>query len=566
MRRLAASLFVISIAACTAGSIGIGTGAPKVGSVVDGGGTIVEVLDGGSTVVTEKDGAVVIVAPDGATMAFDGGASFDANVPPVDSGNVTPKIDASSMQDGAMIATDANFASDAPYVAGDAGSGFENGPCTGVVNAAGTVKDFPWGPGISNVSNDIGENSTLHFHWTGSYNVLEVASFAGQTPPLAAFADAMWATEVKSGAKVTGGTFDWNVGKYPCGYRPGLYYFVSQDDPTIGPISVSLTVPSNGQYNNAEYPSVACSTLASSNVFGGRYGGYANRNCTLYEVNNFQTEAHYDWVPAVATLQQGDLMVFRWTGSHNAIQVHDVFQDTPIAGGFRSGDKSNCVGGPNYSCTNGSPSLGETVFDTSNWRPGQIHMSDEDAYPCAPPHNECTGMNMEFMIHIPGPVVTPGGCCAIDKTKGQACNLIDIYNDNPGSQFEYNFPVNRGDIVRMRWAGSVRIYETLAMNAQTNDAPDPNQPMSNGLSMASAVECIPGPNMSCLAGNTDQALFLVDIDKAIANNQFLTEPYSQKYFDFYATGEGTAGYTSANSGIHFYVQTDSDYSPNPACP
>jgi hypothetical protein len=118
----------------------------------------------------------------------------------------------------------------------------------------------------------------------------------------------------------------------------------------------------------------------------------------------------------------------------------------------------------------------------------------------------------------------------------------------------------------MRWAGSIRIYETLAVNAATNDAPDPDQPMPNGLAMPSAIECVPGPNMSCLGGDEATAQFIVDVDKAIANGQYLTEPYSQKYFDFQAIGENTPGYTSQNSGIHFYVNQDSDYAPNPACP
>jgi hypothetical protein len=491
-------------------------------------------LESGSTPVTEPDGGVVIVGSDAS-----------------DSGLATT--------------------GDAAFVTGGAGTdGPANGACTGVTNAAGTVLDFPWMPGISNVSNDVVEGATIHFHWTGTYDVLEVATFGGQTPPLSPFADAMWPTEVTSGPKTAGGTFDWNVGTYPCGYRPGLYYFVSQDDPTIGPISVSLTVPANGQDNNAHYAPVACSTLADANVYGGRYAAYATRTCTVYEVNNFQTEAHYDWVPAIFTAHQGDLVLFRWTDTHNAIQVHDVLQDTPIPGGFRSGDKSNCVGGPNYSCTNGEPAVGESLFDTTNWRPGILHISDEDAYQCPPPHTACTGMNMEvdlrFNVPSTSPIVTPGGCCAIDPTKGQACNLIDVYNDHDGAQFDYNFGVNRGDLVRMRWAGSIRIYETLAVNAQTNDAPDPNQPMPNGLAMPDAIECVPGPNMSCLGGDAATADFIVDVDKAITNGQFLTEPYNQKYFDFEAIGENTPGDTSANSGIHFYVNQDSDYATNPACP
>ena len=72
--------------------------------------------------------------------------------------------------------------------------------------------------------------------------------------------------------------------------------------------------------------------------------------------------------------------------------------------------------------------------------------------------------------------------------------------------------------------------------------------------------------MSCLGGDASTAQFVVDVASAIANGQVLTEPYGQTYFDFEAIGENTPGFTSANSGIHFYVNQDTAYAPNAACP
>jgi hypothetical protein len=41
-----------------------------------------------------------------------------------------------------------------------------------------------------------------------------------------------------------------------------------------------------------------------------------------------------------------------------------------VPGGITSGPKKNCLPGPNWSCINEDQSLGEYLFDSTNWRPG----------------------------------------------------------------------------------------------------------------------------------------------------------------------------------------------------
>ena len=55
----------------------------------------------------------------------------------------------------------------------------------------------------------------------------------------------------------------------------------------------------------AYYAPRPCSALADKTVYGGRYRAYATRkDCTIFEVNNFQTQAHYDWLPDVFHKEQ----------------------------------------------------------------------------------------------------------------------------------------------------------------------------------------------------------------------------------------------------------------------
>ncbi|MFT3770246.1 MAG: hypothetical protein QM820_32865 [Minicystis sp.] len=445
-----------------------------------------------------------------------------------------------------------------------AGGGGGIGPsvdaCTNSDNPAGPMVDLAW-PAASNVGHDANEGDTVHFHWSGSHNVLQVATFEGQASPTPVLGDAMWMNEIKSGPKASDGSFDWNTGTFPCGYRPGLYYFVDEENPQGGIVSVSLTVPEGSRY--APQP---CSALADPAVYGGRYAAYANRpDCMVYEVNNFQTEAHFDWVPPIFRAKQGDLIVFRWTGTHNIVQVHDVTQDALVPGGIHSGEKTNCVGGPHYACVNGPASLGEYLFDTTDYRPGIIHISDECAYTCT---GHTTGMNMEFTLRYPvdwnaHPEPVAGTCCALDKSKGKSCRVVEISNANDGAQFDYNIPAGPGDLVRFRWSGSLRIYQSVPdAEGKPTDVEKPG-----GIAMAAPVACTPGPHMSCLEGTTKEAELVFDVKEQIAKGNYETFSWGQKYFTFHAVGEDKDGFTSASTNTIVYVDESVPEDPSPAaCP
>ncbi len=261
--------------------------------------------------------------------------------------------------------------------AGGAGAAHPDA-CAGSTNQPGLLVDLAW-PAASNVGHDAIEGNSVHFHWTGSHNVLQVATFDGQVPPTPTLGDAKWPGEITTGKQRNGGVFAWTVGDYECGYRPGIYFFVDEDNPQGGIVSVSYTV------DGTHFGPRPCTALAGD--YQGRHASFADRKgCTTYEVNNFQTEAHFDWVQPIFTAKQGDIVVYRWTGEHNVVQVHDVTQDALVPGGVHSGAKTNCVGGPHYECVDGS---GEFAFDTTDYHPGLLHISDECAMTCT---GHTTGM------------------------------------------------------------------------------------------------------------------------------------------------------------------------------
>jgi hypothetical protein len=435
---------------------------------------------------------------------------------------------------------------------GGAGGGALPEPCPAVANPTGTVVDSPW-PALVNTGHESLPGDTVRFQWTGTHDVVQVASFAGQTP-----ADASWPARLSSGAEQKDAAFDWNLGTFPCGYRPGLYYFVDEGDDLHAVIAISVT-----DTDGAHYAQRSCKDLTGPGVYGGRYAGYAGRDgCTVFEVNNFQTATHYDWVQPALGAQQGDLILFRWTGSHNIVQVHDATLDVLFKNGVTSGPKTNCAGGPQYTCANGPPELGEYLIDTTDYRPGLIHISDEGAMQGVPTN---LGMNMQYGLKLPridGQRPTPAdrSCCALDPSKGDACHLIDLYDDWDGEQFDGNVGVNRGDLVRFRWGGKVRLYQSLPdANGQPTETPDPSP---KALHTQGEVECTPGPHMSCLEGTTDQAELRFDVDAQIAAGNFTVLPTTQqKAFTFYATVEG-----AAPSKILIYVNEGPPYDPHPpAC-
>lgn len=429
--------------------------------------------------------------------------------------------------------------------------------CAGTVNPPGSAIDLAW-PAAVNTGHGGAPGSTVHFHWSGLHNVLQVASFTGQDPPVAKLADAGWAGEVRSGDKNQDGVFDWNVGAAPCGYRPGLYYFADEGNDAGGVVAFSLT-----DTDGSHYAPKPCSRLSDPAVYGGAYAQYADRpGCMIYEVNNFQTEAHYDWVQPIFTAKQGDLILFRWTGLHNVVQVHDVTKDVLIAGGISSGAKRNCVGGPGYSCANGAWELGEFLIDTTSYRPGIVHISDENAMGG---NSSALGMNMEFDLRFPVPNNTPlppvrGSCCAIDKSKGASCRVVEIYNGNDGAQLDYNVPIGRGDLVRFRWAGDLKIYQSVP-NA---DGTPSSTPKAGGIATPGSVDCTPGPQMSCLQGTTDQAQLVFDVAAEVQRGNVETRP-GVKYFTFHAVGENKPGFTSADSGTLLYIDDSIQYDSTP-CP
>lgn len=467
-------------------------------------------------------------------------------------------------------------------------------PCPSTANDAGTVVDFTWPDNTKIDGYNQYENQTLHFTWSDGkpHNILELPLWGGQSAPLTEYANADWPNELYSGNASVGGTFDWNLGDFPCGWRPGLYYIADENNASTEITAIDLSVPEATSLGApaAYFVPKPCSELSSSNTYGGRYAYYANRpKCTQYEVNNFQTTSGYDFVAPTFAANQGDLVLVRWTGLHNVIQVHDQSQDEPFTnGGIGSGPRTNCVGGPNYTCVNGPTDMGEYMIDTANYRPGYIHLSDQCAYTgCDGCRTACDptkaaynvmGYGTSFQIFLQRPVrpTTPvaGACCAIDRSKGQACRLVDVYNDNDGTQFDTGLgggvTVNRGDLVRFRWAGSVKIVQTQTTTANLGTGVQPNPPvtMPGGVAMPGSVECVPGPNWTCLTGNTDQAQFVFDVDAAMQAGHYQTFSYGGDFFEFYAFADNSDDpyKTTQDSAVLLPVGQTTAYANNPACP
>ena len=441
-------------------------------------------------------------------------------------------------------------------------------PCDGVVNALGPVLDMAW-PNPSNIGHDGPEGSSIHFHWSGGpHNVVQITSWLDYWHPSPSMMDPAFPRGFKSGAKADSGDLYLDFGAFGCGYRPGIYYFVDENNPAGGIVSASMTVtPDPVTQTAAYYAPQPCSALADKTVYGGRYWAYATRKgCTVFEVNNFQTLAHYDWLPDVFHAQQpkqGDLVLFRWTGFHSVVQVHDYLQDKPIPGGITSGAKKECVGGPNYSCANAPPTDGEYLIDTEDYRPGILHFSDEDAIfnpttkQCWNPI--CSGTNQEFQLAYRQPAEQVK-CCDLPGASGKyssKCRVVEVYNDASGAQWNpYNIGAGGNDVVRFRWAGTIKLYQVK---------PNTMTPKPGGFGMLAPVECVPGPHMTCLNGTTDQAMFLFDLGAGHVAMNYELDMFNNISWPMYAEGEVTEGFTSNNSGA--IVFPTSAYDPgDPKCP
>ena len=451
--------------------------------------------------------------------------------------------------------------------------------CPSIDNPPGsTVLDVPWpiANGVKNDGYDLGEGDSMHIAWSGgaNQNVFQIPLWTSPET------DPAWPNELTSGPLAASGMLSWNTGTFPCGYRPGLYFFADGNPVGIA-AAVSLTVdPMKG---GDHYDAKPCSMLADPMVYEGRYAKYASRaGCKQYEVNNFMTETHYDWLSGTGTsfdMTQGDLLLFRWSNEHNVVQAHDQSRDQPVSGGIVSGDRTNCVPGPNYTCVNGSLDLGEYMIDTANHRPGYIHLTDQCTYGCAscPQDIACddistntTGTTFEVLLQRPVRPAppTPGACCAIDKAKGQACRVVDVFNDNDGTQFDTGLggglTVNRGDLVRFRWSGAVRIVQVQG----GKDGAPSETPMPGGAAMPASVDCVPGPDWTCLLGMTDAATFVVDVDAAVAAGHFETFSYGGTYLNFHAFADNANDpfNTTQDSAILLPIADTTPYANNPACP
>lgn len=80
------------------------------------------------------------------------------------------------------------------------------------------------------------------------------------------------------------------------------------------------------------------------------------------------------------TVNQGDLVRWRWSNYRNIVQINDVpalYQVAQWNGGITSGTKDYCVPGADFECINNPRSQGFYIWDTSNYRPGIYHFSDD---------------------------------------------------------------------------------------------------------------------------------------------------------------------------------------------
>lgn len=440
-----------------------------------------------------------------------------------------------------------------------------------------TTHNIPW-PATSNIGPNVQDRDSVFFEWTGLHNVVQVEywqNFSAYSDPAYPH---KWPTAIGSGAKSVSTTnFLWTPSAQNC--RPGLYYFIDQDNPSMSVFSLNFVVtPINS------WPDSACSSLG---------GKYSNRvNCTVREVTNFQT-AGYDWQTSngvdTVVARQGDLVRFRWSGIHNVIQVHDVHQDTQTAqpasyqfaapamgaGALKSGvrgpdvwtNPTICVPGPNFQCINApnSDSVGVWIWDTTDYRPGTYHFSDECICGCMgcdqPPSK--TGMNTQVFLTRPtlNPSPQVGACCKYKPSKGADCRLLDLYNDADGMQFQYNEMVRPTDLVRFRWAGNLKIYQSQPVSA-SNSAPS-NIPTPGGAGMAVGIECTPGPREGCLQpGITGEWIF----DPEENSKTKTCDPFNQCWFGFYYVGESIDGYTSNSGGTIVGLSPSTGTGSNATCP
>src|SRR5580704_12023475 len=105
----------------------------------------------------------------------------------------SPKASTASSGAGASGGASASSGSGGSTASGAGAIGPGVDPCTNTDNPPGTMVDLPW-PATSNTGHDAVPGDTVDFTWSGTlpHNVLQVATFTGQTAPVSPLGDAMW--------------------------------------------------------------------------------------------------------------------------------------------------------------------------------------------------------------------------------------------------------------------------------------------------------------------------------------------------------------------------------------
>jgi len=231
-------------------------------------------------------------------------------------------------------------------------------------------------------------------------------------------------------------------------------------------------------------------------------------NCTVYEINNFQTQ--YDWIPYSWVAHQGDVIRWRWSNEHNVAQVDDVEYDE-WNGGILSGPKDYCVPGAGFACINSPPSNGEFLWDTTGYRPGIYHFSDQNK----------TGMPCLIDLRWSDYVAT-SSCCSITTKYGTQCQIQEVTNWGPPGScgptcwYPYIIVANQWDLVRWRWSGLNSVYQTSNNGA---DAPTTNY-TAGGITSGPAVNCIPAADMGCLHIDASEAQFIWEVQDVAPGDYF----------------------------------------------
>jgi len=219
---------------------------------------------------------------------------------------------------------------------------------------------------------------------------------------------------------------------------------------------------------------------------------------------------------------QGDYFLFEYSGTRNWVQVDDVDNTSYTPGGIYSNPKTPvatwyCVPGANMECVNGPPDKGQFFWNTSNWRPGIYHFSDENA-----PLSGGYGTPALIELRARSPVYQRS-CCELTPVFGTDCTLWDVNNwsgPQPGAcgtqcWVPYITSARQWDIVRFSWSGTHNVFQSTS----SNDAPT-GVPVAGGLSSGSMVYCRPGAAYKCIQGVNSTSQFIWEVKNSAATSWF----------------------------------------------